>query len=95
MTQFSIALRAIAPRNDIHRHFKWVAVDGNLFPGVALPDGSFAALGTGGHFVLVIPAFDTVIVHRMESETNRQVWSLSRDYFRRFLKVLLAAKDIP
>jgi CubicO group peptidase (beta-lactamase class C family) len=72
----------------------WVAVDGNLFPGVALPDGSFAALGTGGHFVLVIPAFDTVIVHRMESETNRQVWSLSRDDFGRFLKVLLAAKDV-
>jgi hypothetical protein len=54
-----------------------------------------ATLGTGGHFVLVIPALDTVIVHRMESETNRQVWSLSRDYFGRFLKVLLAAKDIP
>lgn len=70
----------------------WVAVDGNLFPGVTLPEGSFAALGTGGHFLLIIPAFDTVIVHRMESETNRQVWSLSRDYFGRFLKVLLAAK---
>ena len=70
----------------------WVAVDGNLFPGVILPEGSFAALGMGGHFLLIIPAFDTVIVHRMESETNRQVWSLSLDYFGRFLKVLLAAK---
>jgi CubicO group peptidase (beta-lactamase class C family) len=71
----------------------WVAVDGNLFPGVSLPEGTFAALGMGGHNLLVIPEYDTVIVYRMDSETNRQVWSFSRDVFGRFLKVLLAARE--
>ncbi len=70
----------------------WVAVDGNMFPGVTLPQGSFAALGLGGHFVVVIPAFDTVIVHRMDSETNRQTSSISRELLGGFLKTLLAAK---
>jgi CubicO group peptidase (beta-lactamase class C family) len=71
----------------------WVAADGDLLPGVSLPEGSFAALGMGGHILLVIPAYDTVIVHRMDSETNRQVWSFSRDVLGRFLKVLLAARE--
>ncbi|HLV97763.1 MAG TPA: serine hydrolase [Ktedonobacterales bacterium] len=41
----------------------WVCVDGNLFHGVPLPAGSFASYGMGGQFLLVIPAFDLVIVH--------------------------------
>lgn len=40
----------------------WIEVSGNLFPGVTLPEGSFAPVGTGGHFLLIIPAFGTVIV---------------------------------
>ncbi len=71
----------------------WVAVDGNMFPGVTLPEGSFAALGLGGHCVIVIPAFDTVIVHRMDTETDRQAWSISREQLGRFLKILLEANN--
>src|SRR5438477_402797 len=29
-----------------------VAVDGSMCPGVTLPEGCFAALGMGGHFVI-------------------------------------------
>jgi hypothetical protein len=46
-------------------------------------------MGQGGHFIVVIPAFDTVIVHRMDTEANKQIWS---PQFGRFLKVLLAAR---
>jgi len=41
----------------------WVGVQGRLFQGVPLPEGSFASYGMGGQFLLVIPAFDLVIVH--------------------------------
>ena len=38
-----------------------VAHNGQLFAGTAVPDGSFAAYGTGSQFLLVIPALDRVI----------------------------------
>jgi len=39
----------------------WIAHHGQLFAGTAVPDGSFAAYGTGSQFLLVIPALDRVI----------------------------------
>jgi CubicO group peptidase (beta-lactamase class C family) len=45
----------------------WVAADGRHLPNVALPDGSFSARGAGGQHVLVIPAWDVVIVHRVDT----------------------------
>lgn len=42
----------------------WVDVDGTHIPNVVLPEGSFSAQGRGGHFLLVIPEWDLVIVHR-------------------------------
>jgi CubicO group peptidase (beta-lactamase class C family) len=46
----------------------WVAVDGRHFPGVTMPAGSYSARGAHGHFILVVPAFDLVIVHRVNSD---------------------------
>ena len=45
----------------------WVAADGRHLPNVALPDGSFSARGYGEQYVLVIPAWDVVIVHRVDT----------------------------
>jgi CubicO group peptidase (beta-lactamase class C family) len=39
----------------------WTADRGRLFAGLDMPAGSFAAYGTGGQFLLVIPALDRVI----------------------------------
>src|SRR5579884_2329847 len=39
----------------------WVALDGRLFAGTRVPDGSFAAYGMGGQFLLVLPALDRVV----------------------------------
>jgi CubicO group peptidase (beta-lactamase class C family) len=41
----------------------WTCVNGNLFHGLPLPEGSFASYGMGGQFLLVIPALDLVVVH--------------------------------
>ena len=45
----------------------WVAVDGEHFPGVSLPDGSFSARGYRGQYLVVIPAWNMVIAHRVNS----------------------------
>ena len=39
----------------------WIAHNGQLFAGTAVPDGSFAAYGAGSQFLLVIPALDRVV----------------------------------
>jgi CubicO group peptidase (beta-lactamase class C family) len=67
----------------------WVARDGILFRGVTVPHGTYAALGAGGHKVVVIPALDTVIVHRVDTDQNgKEVTSLQ---FGRLLRLILAA----
>ena len=45
----------------------WVDVDGTHVPNVVLPDGSFSAQGYRGHFLLVVPQWDLVIVHRFDT----------------------------
>jgi CubicO group peptidase (beta-lactamase class C family) len=39
----------------------WIADRGQLFAGLDMPAGSFAAYGSGSQFLLVIPALDRVI----------------------------------
>ncbi len=70
----------------------WIAVDGNMFPGVKLPEGTFAALGSGGHTMLIIPALDTVIVHRMNTDVEGARVTLSRVQQAPLLQAILAAR---
>ena len=45
----------------------WTETEGRHFPGVDLGGGSFSARGIGGHFVVVVPARNLVIVHRVDN----------------------------
>lgn len=54
----------------------WVAVGGQHVPTVTLPDGSYSARGYGGHYVLVIPEYDLVIVHRVNTWNGHSVNSV-------------------
>jgi dihydroorotase/N-acyl-D-amino-acid deacylase len=72
---------------DGYGYMWWVARDHNKFshlPGVKIPEGSFSARGSGGHHVLVIPAYDLVIVHRVNTDirgtevTSREFGQLVR-----------------
>ncbi len=68
----------------------WVAVDGRHLPGVTLPDGTYSARGAGGHYILVVPAYDTVIVHRVNTDIQgRQV---TAEQFGRLVKLILDAR---
>ncbi|MDP6903431.1 MAG: amidohydrolase family protein [Verrucomicrobiota bacterium] len=68
----------------------WVGANGNFYPEVTLPDGSFAAHGYRGHKVLVIPQWDLVIVHRVN--TFEAEGSVSTTNFGRLVKLILEAR---
>jgi CubicO group peptidase (beta-lactamase class C family) len=69
----------------------WVAVNGNHIPHVDLPDGSFSARGSGGHFIVVIPSLDLVMVHRVDTDVEGK--SVSLDQFGRLLGLILEARN--
>ena len=68
----------------------WVVRSGIGFPGVVLPEGSFSAQGVGGHYCLVIPPLDLVIVHRVD--TDRSDREVSQFQFGRLLRLILDAR---
>jgi homoserine O-acetyltransferase/O-succinyltransferase len=69
----------------------WVAVDGRHFPGVTLPAGSYSARGAGGHYIVVIPAYNTVIVHRVNTDIEGQ--QVTGEQFGRLLKLILDGRS--
>lgn len=68
----------------------WVAVNGNHIPNVALNDGSYSARGWGGHFVVVIPDLDLVVVHRVNTDLPDKHVSL--DQFGKLLHLIVTAQ---
>ena len=68
----------------------WVGANGKFYPEVTLPDGSFAAHGYRGHKVLVVPQWDLVIVHRVD--TFEAEGSVSTTNFGKLVKLILNAK---
>ncbi|KAA6457948.1 serine hydrolase [Acidobacteria bacterium AB60] len=68
----------------------WVAVNGNHYPNVELPDGSFSAWGAGGHFIVVIPALHLVVVHRVNTDDPAKKVTLEQ--FGQLLRLILAAR---
>jgi len=69
----------------------WIAVDGRHLPGVTMPEGSYSARGAGGHYILVIPSYDLVIVHRVN--TDIQGRSVRSAEFGHLVKLILDAKQ--
>ncbi len=67
----------------------WTAKEGLHFPGVTLPDGSYSARGAGGHFILVVPELDLVVVHRVNTDVGGR--DVSSAQFGELLQHILAA----
>ena len=68
----------------------WVASRGKHLPGVQIPDGSYSARGYRGHYLLVIPEWDIVIVHRVN--TFQQGRTVSRSQFGKLTEMILSAR---
>lgn len=71
----------------------WVALKGEHFPFIKLPDGTFSARGTGEQNLLVIPSLNLVIVHRTRVEGTDNPMVKVTD-FGRLLSKILAAKGL-
>ena len=68
----------------------WVAREDIHFPQMSVPPGTYSARGAGGHYVVVIPALDLLVVHRVDTEVpGRRVEGLA---FGALLETILAAK---
>ena len=65
----------------------WVAVDGTHFPGVTLPEGSFSARGYRGQNLVIIPEWDIVVCHRVNS--FQKDTSVSRSDFGKLLGLII------
>ncbi len=68
----------------------WVAVNGNHYPKVEVPDGGFSVWGAGGHFIAVIPAYNIVVVHRVNTDDPAKKVTL--DQFGELLRLILTAR---
>lgn len=68
----------------------WVADGGKHFPGVTLPDGSYSARGSRGQYLVVIPEWDLVICHRVNSFQKDR--SVAKTDFGKLLSLILSAR---
>lgn len=65
----------------------WVTRDSVAWPLAILPQGSFSAQGAGGHFCLVVPSHQLMVIHRVDTrqpgqEVNRyQIGQLLHSLF--------------
>jgi len=72
----------------------WISKNGLHLPNVTLPQGSYSARGAGGHYILVIPALDLVIVHSVNTDIkDRQVQT--SEFGELVRRVLLAYQPPP
>ena len=65
----------------------WLERDGVFAPGVRTPRGSYAAVGAGGHYCMVLPALDMVLVHRVDTDEKGR--AISRHEFGRLLRAVI------
>lgn len=78
--------------SDGYGYMWWVARANNKYPHLPLlplPDGSYSARGAGGHYIMVIPEYDLVVVHRVDTFTDD---SVGKEEFGRLLKLILDAR---
>lgn len=69
----------------------WLEREGVFLPSVVTPRGSYAAMGAGGHYCIVIPALDMVVVNRVDTEIQGR--EVTRFGMGKLLRLLLAAMN--
>jgi CubicO group peptidase (beta-lactamase class C family) len=86
--QESTTSYSLTPQAGGYAYRWWTVNRGHGLPAVDLPDGTFWARGAGGHYLLVIPWLDLVIVHRVDPSTP-----VSPEEFGRLVKLVLQAHN--
>ncbi len=81
---------------DGYGYMWWVARDNNKFEhftNVDIPEGSFSARGAGGHVLLIIPKYNMVFVHRVDTDKHKN--RVSKGEVGKLIKLVLDAKITP
>jgi CubicO group peptidase (beta-lactamase class C family) len=89
---------SLVPGSDIGDHHGgggygylwWLTVDGKHLPGMTVPAGTFSARGAGGHYLLVVPAYDLVVVQRVNTDIEDR--SVSIEQFATLVKLIFEAR---
>jgi CubicO group peptidase (beta-lactamase class C family) len=79
--------------SDGYGYMWWVSRNYNKYPhlpNVNLPEGTYSARGAGGHYILIIPDFNMVIVHRVN--TFERGNSVSGSEMGKLTQMILDAK---
>ena len=82
-------------RVDGYGYMWWVARRDNKYshyPNLDVPEGTYSARGSGGHAMLVIPAYDLVIVQRMDTQSGGKGHRANGRQVGRLLSLILAAR---
>jgi CubicO group peptidase (beta-lactamase class C family) len=70
----------------------WISVDGRHLPNWKAPEGTYSARGAGGHYILILPSHDLVLVHRVNTDVRgREV--ASADFGKLVALILQARRD--
>ena len=85
---------SVAPISDAglagsYGYMWWVGRDGIHFPNARVPEGTYSARGAGGHYIVVLPKLDAVVVHRVDTDIPGNTVSSGR--FGMLLRRILAA----
>jgi CubicO group peptidase (beta-lactamase class C family) len=80
--------------NHLGYGFLWWIVPPDPPSALAFPSGAFFALGNGGQFVIVIPAYDLVVVHlaRIKRDASSDQQGVSLSQMSRLLTLILKAR---
>jgi len=80
--------------SDGYGYMWWVSRKYNKFPhlpNVDVPEGTYSARGAGGHYIMVIPEYNMVVVHRVDTFIRGN--SVSADEFGTLLNLILEARN--
>ena len=69
----------------------WVAERDIHFPQMSVPEGTYSARGAHGHYIVVVPQRELVVVHRVD--TDRPGREVSSMQFGGLLERILAAQN--
>jgi CubicO group peptidase (beta-lactamase class C family) len=60
---------SLAGERGAYGYMWWLAHADIHFPQMSVPPGTYSARGAHGHYVVVVPARELVVVHRVDTDT--------------------------
>lgn len=80
--------------SDGYGYMWWVSRKFNKYPhlpNVEVPEGTYSARGAGGHYIMIIPEYNMLVVHRVDTYIRGN--SVSKDEFGTLLNLILEARE--